>query len=90
MNALAFNQAQHIAMLDELACTAGRVAELARMVQSKVCDDVDADVLAVAIETMAQRMGWLSVIARQAHQGEPPGGARADAWLMPPIVAASA
>ena len=90
MSVAAFNQAQHIAMLDELACTAGRVAELARMVQAKVCDDVDADVLAVAIETMAQRMGWLSVIARQAHQCEPPGGPRADAWLMPPIVVAAA
>ena len=83
-----FNQAQHVAMLDEIAVTAGRVAELARMIQANVGEPVDSDVLAATVETMAQRIGWLTAIATQAHKGEPLGGAVPDAWIMPPMVLA--
>ena len=83
-----FNQAQHVAMLDEISVTAGRVAELARMIQANAGDSVDSDVLAATVETMAQRIGWLTAIASQAHKGEPLGGAVPDAWIMPPMVLA--
>lgn len=83
-----FNQAQHVAMLDEIAVTAGRVVELARMIQGNAGDSVDSDVLAATVEAMAQRIGWLSAIAGQAHRGEPLGGTVPDAWIMPPMVLA--
>ena len=83
-----FNQAQHLAMLDEIAVTAGRLAELARMIQANVGEPVDSDVLAATVEIMAQRIGWLTAIASQAHKGEPLGGSVPDAWIMPPMVLA--
>ena len=83
-----FNQAQHLAMLDEIAVTAGRLAELARMIQANAGEPVDSDVLAATVETMAQRIGWLTAIASQAHKGEPLGGSVPDAWIMPPMVLA--
>ena len=73
-----FNQAQHVAMLAEMSMVAGQVGELARMIQEKAGANVEADVLSSSVEVMAQRIGWLTVIARQGHTGDVLGGAVAD------------
>lgn len=83
-----FNQAQHVAMLAEISMVAGQVVELARMIQEKAGANVEADVLSSSVEVMAQRIGWLTVIARQGHTGDVLGGAVADEWIMPPMVVA--
>lgn len=85
-----FNQAQHLALLAELAMAAGRVVELARMIQDRAGDEVAADVLAASVEVTAQRMGWLCTVAQQGHHGEAVTGVAVDTWLMPPLVKAEA
>lgn len=85
-----FNQAQHLALLAELATAAGRVVELARMIQNRAGDEVDTDVLAASVEVTAQRMGWLCTVAQQGYRGDVVTGVAVDTWLMPPLVKAEA
>lgn len=83
-----FNQNQHVALLAEIAMIAGQVAEIALLIQEKSSSCVEADVLSASVDVMARRIGWLTVIARQGHNGEELGGAVADEWIMPPMVVA--
>ena len=83
-----FNQAQHLAVLEEISVSAVRVVELARMIQSWKGDEIDADVLASAIALTAQHIGWMANAATKAHCGALPDLVLHDSWNMPAIVLA--
>lgn len=83
-----FNDAQHLAMLEEISVSAMRVVELAQMIQGWRGDEVDARLLASAIERMAQHVGWMANAATKAHLGVLPELVLNDPWNMPPIVLA--
>ena len=83
-----FNEAQHLAMLEEISVSAMRVVELAQMIQGWRGDEVDARLLASSIERMAQHLGWMANAATKAHLGVLSELVLNDPWNMPPIVLA--
>lgn len=83
-----FNEAQHLAMLEEISVSAMRVVELAQMIQGWRGDEVDARLLASSIERMAQHVGWMANAATKAHLGVLPALVLNDPWNMPPMVVA--
>ena len=83
-----FNEAQHLAMLEEISVSAMRVVELSQMIQGWRGDEVDARLLASAIERTAQHVGWMANAATKAHLGVLPELVLNDPWNMPPMVVA--
>ena len=83
-----FNEAQHLAMLEEISVSAMRVVELSQMIQGWRGDEVDARLLASAIERTAQHVGWMANAATKAHLGVLSELVLNDPWDMPPIVLA--
>ena len=83
-----FNEAQHLAMLEEISVSAMRVVELAQMIQGWRGDEADARLLASSIERMAQHLGWMANAATKAHLGVLPELVLNDPWNMPPVVVA--
>lgn len=83
-----FNEAQHLAMLEEISVSAMRVVELAQMIQGWRGDEVDARLLASSIERMAQHVGWMANAATKAHLGVLSEALLGDRWNMPEIVVA--
>ena len=83
-----FNEAQHLAMLEEISVSAMRVGELSQMIQGWRGDEVDARLLASAIERTAQHVGWMANAATKAHLGVLSELVLNDPWNMPPIVLA--
>lgn len=83
-----FNQNQHLAMLEEIAVSAARVVEMARMIQGHSGDELDVDVLAAAVALTGQRIGWMADAAAKAHLCLLPEAVTADSWNMPAMVLA--
>ena len=83
-----FNEAQHLAVLEEISVSAMRVVELAQLIQGWRGDEVDSRLLASAIERMAQHVGWMANAATKAHLGVLPELVLNDPWNMPPMVVA--
>ena len=83
-----FNEAQHLAMLEEISVSAMRVVELAQLIQGWRGDEVDSRLLASSIERMAQHVGWMANAATKAHLGVLPELVLNDPWNMPPVVVA--
>lgn len=83
-----FNEAQHLAMLEEISVSAMRVVELSQMIQGWRGDEVDSRLLASAIERTAQHVGWMANAATKAHLGVLSELVLNDPWNMPPIVLA--